>query len=61
MEDWLPKMPPKFAPRCGGKSKSLKTKNLRAFFEVEIRKIFEVEIRDLDIKLVKAPGSRTTF
>ena len=37
-EDRLPKMSPKFAPRCGGrairKSKSLKTERLGRLFEV---------------------------
>ena len=58
---------PKFAPRLRArmiwKSKSLKTEGAGALLEVEVAKICTTPARenDLEIKIVKTPGSRTTF
>ena len=63
---WKFKMP-NFAPRLRArtiwKSKSLKTDGLGALLEVEVAKICTTPARenDLEVKIVKAPGSRTTF
>ena len=57
----------KFAPRLRArtiwKSKLLKTEGAGALLEVEVGKICTTPARenDLEIKIVKAPGSRTTF
>ena len=55
-EDRLPKMSPKFQPRCGAravrKSKSLKTERFGRLFEVEDRKIC-ITLCGLRIKIVK--------
>ena len=56
-----------FAPRLRAstiwKSKSLKTDDLGALLEVEVAKICTTPARenDLEVKIVKTPGSRTTF
>ena len=58
---------PKFAPRLRArtiwKSKSLKTDGVGALLEVEVGKICTTPARenDLEVKIVKTPGSRTTF
>ena len=58
-EDRLPKMSPKFAPRCGAraiwKSKSFKTGRLGAVFEVPVAKICTTLWResDLEVKILK--------
>ena len=58
---------PKFAPRLRArtiwKSKSLKTEGARALLEVNVAKICTTPARenDLEVKIVKTPGSRTTF
>ena len=58
---------PKFAPRLRArtiwKSKSLKTGMVGALLEVEVAKICTTPARenDLEVKIVKTPGSRTTF
>ena len=61
---------PKFAPRLRSrtiwKSKSLIiTKGAGALLKVQVAKIFTTPARendlDLEVKIVKAPGSRTTF
>ena len=58
---------PKFAPhvraRTIWKSKSLKTDSVGALLEVEVAKICTTPARehDLEVKIVKTPGSRTTF
>ena len=58
---------PKFAPRLRGrtiwKSKSLKTDGPGALLEVEVAKICTTPARqnDLEVKIVKTPGARTTF
>ena len=58
---------PKFAPRLRArtiwKSKSLKTGMIGALLEVEVAKICTTPARDNDseVKIVKTPGSRTTF
>ena len=58
---------PKFAPRLRAstiwKSKSLKTDGVGALLEVEVAKICTTPARenDLEVKIVKTPGSRTTF
>ena len=63
---WKFKMP-KFAPRLRArtiwKSKSLKTESLGRLLEVEAAKICTTPARenDLEVKIVKTPGSRTTF
>ena len=60
-------MSPKFAPRLRArtiwKSKSLKSDTLGALLEVEVGKICTTPARQhgLEVKIVKAPGSRTTF
>ena len=57
----------KFAPRLRArtiwKSKSLKTDSVGALLEVEVGKICTTPARekDLEVKTVKTPGSRTTF
>ena len=57
----------KFAPRLRArtiwKSKSLKTDGLGTLLEVEVPKICTTPARenDLEVKIVKTPGSRTTF
>ena len=58
---------PKFAPRLRArtiwKSKSLETESLGQLLEVEVAKICTTPAResDLEIKIVKAPGSRDVF
>ena len=58
---------PKFAPRLRAstiwKSKSLKTDSLGPLLEVEVGKICTTLARenDLEVKIVKTPGARTTF
>ena len=57
----------KFAPRLRArtiwKSKSLKTDRFGALLEVEVPKICTTPARqnDLEVKIVKTPGARTTF
>ena len=57
----------KFAPRLRGrtiwKSKSLKTDRFGALLEVDVGKICTTPARerDLEVKIVKTPGARTTF
>ena len=57
----------KFAPRLRArtvwKSKSLKTDGFGALLEVEVPKICTTPARehDLEVKIVKTPGARTTF
>ena len=60
-------MSTKFAPRLRArtiwKSKSLKTESIGRFFEVEVAKICTTPARenDLEVKIVKTPGSRDVF
>ena len=58
-EDRLPKISPKFAPRCGAsaiwKLKWLKTGSIGAVFEVQVAKICTTLWResDLEVKIVQ--------
>ena len=64
---WSMLKPPKFAPRLRArtiwKSKLLKTESLGRLLEVEVGKICTTPAREngLEGKIVKTPGSRTTF
>ena len=52
---------PKFAPRLRARAKSLKTDGVGALLEIEAAKICTLPAResDLEVKTVKAPGSRS--
>ena len=57
------KLAPRLRARAIWKSKSLKTDGARAVLEVEVFKICTTPARDndLEVKIAKTPGARTTF